>query len=154
VLGVVRAAGKYDPNHRTRWGKKSPTFCTYAVWWMRAEVGRELGRFRGLPMRPVAEPPVYVTLTDAWADEVPDHRGDGSPTEEQQTAALAVERLLGELDDRSREVVRMRLGLGEESVHRLHEIGRRLGVTKERARQIHNAAMWRLQQVASEGATR
>jgi RNA polymerase primary sigma factor len=41
-------------------------------------------------------------------------------------------------------VLRLRYGLGEEEPQSLEEIGRRLGVTRERVRQIEAAALERL----------
>ena len=40
------------------------------------------------------------------------------------------------LTDREKEVMRLRYGLGQEREYTLEEVGRRLGITRERARQI------------------
>jgi RNA polymerase primary sigma factor len=52
-----------------------------------------------------------------------------------------VERAMGPLNDREREVLRLRYGLGLDRELTLEEIGRRLSVTRERVRQIEAKAM-------------
>jgi RNA polymerase primary sigma factor len=51
---------------------------------------------------------------------------------------------LGELDSREAAVLRLRYGLGGEEPRTLKEIGERLGLTRERVRQIENGALERL----------
>ncbi|HUH15418.1 MAG TPA: sigma-70 family RNA polymerase sigma factor [Gaiellaceae bacterium] len=53
-------------------------------------------------------------------------------------------RALEALPDREREVLELRYGLGREEPQSLEEIGRRLGVTRERIRQIEATALERL----------
>ncbi len=55
--------------------------------------------------------------------------------------AVEVERAMQPLTDREREVIRLRYGLGLDRELTLEEIGRRLSVTRERARQIEARAM-------------
>jgi RNA polymerase sigma factor (sigma-70 family) len=52
--------------------------------------------------------------------------------------------MLSSLTDREREVIASRFGLGAGQGASYGEIGKKLGVTKERARQIHGAAMRKL----------
>jgi RNA polymerase primary sigma factor len=57
----------------------------------------------------------------------------------------AVNEVLGELNDREREVVRMRFGLGDNTEARtLEEVGREFGVTRERIRQIESKTLAKL----------
>ena len=58
------------------------------------------------------------------------------------------------LNDREREIVGLRYGLGGGEPAPLREIGRQLGLTPERVRQIENAALLRLQQVRAVAALR
>jgi len=51
---------------------------------------------------------------------------------------------LDTLSMREREVVRLYFGIGEETTHTLEEIGQRFNLTRERARQIKEAALRRL----------
>src|SRR5207244_8946620 len=52
--------------------------------------------------------------------------------------------LLGKMDPREASVLRMRFGLEEEEPKTLKEIGERLGLTRERVRQIENEALSKL----------
>jgi RNA polymerase primary sigma factor len=55
--------------------------------------------------------------------------------------ANEVERAMEPLTDREREVLRLRYGLGTNREHTLEEIGRRLAITRERARQLEARAL-------------
>jgi RNA polymerase primary sigma factor len=57
----------------------------------------------------------------------------------------ALHRALADLPDREQEIVKMRYGLnGDSDPKSLEEIGRRLGLTRERVRQIEARALQRL----------
>ena len=49
-----------------------------------------------------------------------------------------------DLDDREQKVLKFRFGLGESEPHTLKEIGERLGLTRERVRQIETEALKKL----------
>jgi RNA polymerase primary sigma factor len=55
-----------------------------------------------------------------------------------------IDELLGTLNEREQLVLRLRFGLGGVRAHTLEEIGERLGVTRERARQIEAKALSRI----------
>lgn len=57
--------------------------------------------------------------------------------------------LLGALDERQQQVLRLHFGMEDGICHSLEEIGKRLGVSKERARQIERAAMEKLQKMGT-----
>ena len=59
-----------------------------------------------------------------------------------------VERLLGHLKPREREVIELRFGLGREEPQTLEEVGRRLKLSRERVRQIEARAKQKLSQLA------
>jgi RNA polymerase primary sigma factor len=75
-------------------------------------------------------------------------REEAPPPEEEVRITLgreALHRAIAELPDREREVVKLRYGLnGDGDPASLEEIGRRLGLTRERVRQIETAALERL----------
>jgi RNA polymerase primary sigma factor len=58
--------------------------------------------------------------------------------------AERVEESLASLEDREKEVLRLRYGLGTDHEHTLAEVGRRLGVSRERVRQIEARAFRKL----------
>jgi RNA polymerase primary sigma factor len=66
-----------------------------------------------------------------------------SPEEAAMRSELAeeVERAMDPLNDREREVLRLRYGLGRDREMTLEEIGRRLSITRERVRQIEAKAV-------------
>jgi RNA polymerase sigma factor (sigma-70 family) len=61
-----------------------------------------------------------------------------------------VTRLLSVLDRREQEVLRLRFGLEGATPHTLGELGDRLGLTRERVRQIEKAALSKLRRPAAE----
>lgn len=58
-----------------------------------------------------------------------------------------LEEWLGQLNDKQREVVERRFGLHGHSVSTLEEVGREIGVTRERVRQIQMDALKRLKKI-------
>ncbi len=74
--------------------------------------------------------------------------GDEPPPEEELTISLrreAVQKAVAKLPEREREVVKMRFGLnGDPDPQSLEQIGKRLGLTRERVRQIETQALERL----------
>jgi RNA polymerase primary sigma factor len=78
--------------------------------------------------------------------------GARSPEEAAMQGELAseVERAMAPLNDREREVMRLRFGLGTEREHTLEEIGRRLSITRERVRQLEAQALKKMR--AARGA--
>ena len=60
-----------------------------------------------------------------------------------------MERLMGMLNERQRQVLRLRFGLGDGTCHSLEEIGGQLGISKERVRQIERQAMDKLQKLGA-----
>ena len=81
------------------------------------------------------------TFGDLFKDERSDFEEEVEVSLEQETLHRAVEKL----PEREREVLRLRYGLdGAEEPKSLEEIGRRLGLTRERVRQIEATALERL----------
>jgi RNA polymerase primary sigma factor len=66
--------------------------------------------------------------------------------------AVEVERAMGPLNDREREVLRLRYGLGLDREMTLEEIGRRLSITRERVRQIEAKAVLKMRAARNHAA--
>ncbi len=85
--------------------------------------------------------------TTAFGDLIATHAGN---VEEEVVVALgdnALHRAVATLPPREQEVIRLRYGLdGDTDPKSLEEIGRRLGITRERVRQIETQALGRLLQ--------
>ena len=60
-----------------------------------------------------------------------------------------IDTLLGMLNDRQRQVLRLHFGMEDGVCHSLEEIGGMLGISKERARQIERQAMEKLQKLGA-----
>lgn len=57
--------------------------------------------------------------------------------------------LLGQLPERQQQVLRLRFGMADGTCYTLEAIGEKLGVSKERARQLYRQAMDKLQQLGT-----
>jgi RNA polymerase primary sigma factor len=79
------------------------------------------------------------------ADFIEDQQAD-APAEMAAKMMLnsAVEEALQELNDREKQVVRMRFGLDDGQARTLEEVGREFGVTRERIRQIESKTLAKL----------
>jgi RNA polymerase primary sigma factor len=66
-------------------------------------------------------------------------------------AVAHLDRALGVLSDKERQILRLRFGLGAEREHTLEEIGARFGLTRERIRQIETKALGKLRRLPGPG---
>jgi RNA polymerase primary sigma factor len=123
----------------------------------RAPTEEELAKQAKLPLKQVLEvrnaaravtsidKPVGAEGDTSLGDLMP---GDASPPDEELTISLrqdAVRRAVAKLPEREREIVKMRFGLnGDPDPQSLEQIGKRLGMTRERVRQIETQALERL----------
>jgi RNA polymerase primary sigma factor len=82
-------------------------------------------------------------LRDFLVDE-----GESDPAETFTRQALTweVEKVLGTLTPREKEIVKLRFGIGGGGEHTLEAIGERFAVTRERVRQIEDKALRKLRQ--------
>ncbi len=80
-------------------------------------------------------------LGDFIEDTISESPGDATA---KKLLNAAVSDALENLDDRERQVMRMRFGLGDGQVRTLEEVSREFGVTRERIRQIENKTLQKL----------
>ncbi len=83
-------------------------------------------------------------LQEAIADEKADDPSALLQTEEVQSC---LNEWLGQLNEKQRQVVEQRFGLNGDDVSTLEEVGERIGVTRERVRQIQVEALRRLRKI-------
>jgi RNA polymerase primary sigma factor len=82
-----------------------------------------------------------LTLDDALAD---DSLVDPGETLDRNVVVSEMHALLEDLEPRERAVIERRFGLGEQPIQTLQVIGQRLGLSRERVRQIEAKALERL----------
>jgi RNA polymerase primary sigma factor len=136
-MSLMRAVEKFDYSR----GNK---FSTYASWAIMKNFARSIPEEKTRKER-------YVTGREELFDVAPDNRTDEHEllsTAEQ--AAHRVNRLLENLSERDREIVRLRAGLDGSEPKTLEQIGQQLGITKERVRQLNVRIMKQLRDLAGD----
>src|SRR5271155_539939 len=110
-------------------------------------------RFRAEPLS-LSEP--LREDGDAELGDVVEDRSAESPFEMAATALLPLEinRLLSPLDEREREILRLRFGLDRGEPRTLEEVGEYFSLTRERIRQIEARAMSKLRHPSSDTGAR
>ena len=93
---------------------------------------------------------------DAELGDVVEDRAAESPFEVAATTLLPIEiaRLLAPLDDREREILKLRFGLDRGEPRTLEEVGEHFNLTRERIRQIEARAMSKLRHPSSDTGAR
>jgi len=133
----------------------------------REPTDEELGLELDMPLEQVVELRRYaqdtVSLESAVGDDGDSVLGDfiedsdaTSPAEAASYGAMQdeIDGVLGALTPREREVVRLRFGLADGKQHTLAEVGNRLGLTRERIRQIERDTLRELRKPAVAGRLR
>jgi RNA polymerase sigma factor (sigma-70 family) len=135
-LSLMRAIEKFDYAR----GNK---FSTYATWAIMKNYARSVPEEHYFCKR-------YVTGQDEVLEAAPDQRVEAVAESDRQTLRELLRAGMNSLSEREREVLSNHYGLeSKEGGLTLEQIGRRFGVTKERIRQIEQAAMARLRDVLS-----
>src|SRR5687767_445839 len=93
---------------------------------------------------------------DAELGDVVEDKTAESPFEMAATSLLPeeIQRLLGPLDEREREILRLRFGLDRGEPRTLEEVGEHFNLTRERIRQIEARAMSKLRHPSSDTGAR
>ncbi len=142
-LGLMRAAESYDPGAGTR-------FSTYAVWWIRAYVGKYLQAARS-SVRPrrgtVAQLDVSLDATigdedgpsplESVADDVPTPEDAYHRAENERDVRLAVRDARCGVSELGWDIIHTRLA--QDPPETLEQIARRWGLSRERVRQVEMA---------------
>jgi RNA polymerase sigma factor (sigma-70 family) len=130
-VSLMRAVEKFDFSR----GNK---FSTYASWAIMKNYARSIPEEKTRRER-------YVTGNEEFFDAAPDQRTDEQEVvQAAEQASYKVNRLLEYLDPREREIIRLRAGLDTSEGMTLEKIGEKLGITKERVRQLNVRAMKKL----------
>ncbi|MCE9596758.1 MAG: sigma-70 family RNA polymerase sigma factor [Spirochaetia bacterium] len=150
-LGLMRAAETFDPSRGFH-------FITYAIWWIRQSISlaiREKASIIRIPVRAanLSQEDLHnldcLSLDGFVAGEAFDFAGS-VPDETQDTPESGVyssdmrseiNRSLAQLSSRERKVVQLRFGLNGMEPCTLEKTSDRIGVSKERVRQIERTAL-------------
>jgi RNA polymerase primary sigma factor len=133
AVGLMQAVARFDFAR----GNRFSTYATWAILNALAEHDRKQRRLS----RTVA---LYADCLATRESE-----GERYEREEAEDARrAAVERLLGRLGGRERRILESRHGIGGVPEHTLAQIGRDLGISKERVRQIEQRAHAKLRGLA------
>jgi len=136
-MSLIRAVEKFDYAR----GNK---FSTYASWAIMKNF------IRSIPIENHRRDR-FVTGHEDLFEAAADNRTDEHEYESAQRRMRdAVKGMLGRLDDRERRIIISRFGLDGAGEQTLEQLGRELGVTKERVRQLEARAQNKLRKIAIE----
>jgi len=136
-MSLIRAVEKFDYAR----GNK---FSTYASWAIMKNF------IRSIPIENHRRDR-FVTGHDDVFEAAADNRSDEHEYENAQKRMRdAVRGMLGRLDDRERKIIISRFGLDGVGEQTLEQLGKELGVTKERVRQLEARAQGKLRKIAIE----
>jgi RNA polymerase primary sigma factor len=135
-MSLIHAVEKFD-------FARGFKFSTYASWAIIKNYARAVAEDRRRRDR-------FVTGHDEMFEAAPDHRSDEYEHEaDRRRTQEAVQRVLSRLNDRERQILSSRFGLGGASELTLERIGHSMGISKERVRQIEARAQNKLREFAS-----
>ncbi|MHC4061919.1 MAG: sigma-70 family RNA polymerase sigma factor [Planctomycetota bacterium] len=176
-LGLIKAVDYFDPHRGTRfstyaawWIKQSikrallenvqpvhiPTYMVALINnWRRTTAELEIRLGRGAEVEevanamhlPVRKAKVINQIVKILSSVRDAHGGDDIVADEEKTKVL---RLLNEIESREADVLRLHYGLDGRKPLTLRQIGEKLGLTRERIRQIQRDALTKLYEYMNE----
>jgi len=131
---LIQASERFDIARGAR-------FSTYATWAIINGFARRIPRDRSRRGR-------FATGREGLLQTLTDHRGSDLPdATDQAQSREVIRKLLGRLDDREQTIIVRRFGLAGDK-QTLVEVGRELGISKERVRQVESRALDKLRALA------
>ena len=136
-ISLIRAVEKFDYSR----GNK---FSTYASWAIIRNFARTIRDEHHRRDR-------FVTGQEIAFEAAADPREEERETETSRAQNQeVVHGILGRLDERERKILISRFGIGDSGERTLEDLGRELGITKERVRQIEARAQNKLRKIAAD----
>jgi RNA polymerase primary sigma factor len=135
-MTLIRAIEKFDFRRGTK-------FSTYATWALMRSYARSV------PKEGVHQTRFQTGADELLVDSADERTSIGEDEKRSQDRRVAIESILDQLNDREQEAISLRFALrGQAEPQTLIQIGERLGVSKERTRQIINAGIEKLRLIA------
>jgi len=136
-MSLIRAVEKFDFSRGFK-------FSTYASWAIMKNFARSIPEDKNRRDR-------FVTGHEEMFEAAADHRtGEHEYESDHRRNQETVAGMLGRLNDRERLILTNRFGLGGASEMTLEQLGKEMGITKERVRQIESKAQEKLRKFALE----
>jgi RNA polymerase primary sigma factor len=136
---LIRAVDRFDYSR----GNK---FSTYATWSIRNQFARDIRDKDPL------HPRFFPCRDDVLEFAADDRTGEQTLLNMHEQREEAVARLLARLNVRERRIIAGRYGIGGAQAQTLTQLGKELGITKERVRQIETRAQQKLRALARREA--
>lgn len=156
-IGLMKATENFDPGK----GK----FGTYAFWWIKAYILRAIKNnwLVHVPLRRQEsnrhdkQDAPFCQMVELEESATVSSEQDHDPFEaaSRNETKQGIQRMLSELAPRERQVICLRFGIGNGGEdHTLGEVGRSVGLTPERVRQVINKALDKMRRRTVAGKDR
>lgn len=133
-IGLLKAAKKFDE-------RKGVKFISYAVWWIRSSIQDCIDTY--INKQEVEADPYTIERTSDMYDKDTSSFADPIDDDIQFKPNMedSVNKLMKDLNDRERKILKMYYGLGGQQSYTLEEIGKEFNITSERVRVIKDKAI-------------